>query len=164
MVHRARLALCGRCRLTRARIHLTSTRDLNTCRPRLRSRPKRRYVALDDIAIDIADQPFARQPGKAPRRVPPPDRTPGRATVHVCADESRDKNSIEPCTSLNSPRTQVTIMWRALNSASVCPGSKVQRSMCAPLWSLFRVPMLRRCRVRLFTSLAGHHRTQRFVS
>jgi hypothetical protein len=27
---------------------------------------------------------------------------------------------------LNRPRTQVTIMCRARNSASVCPGSKIQ--------------------------------------
>src|SRR5680860_1243952 len=34
-----------------------------------------------------------------------------------------------PWTSLNSPRTQVTIMWRARNSASVWPGSKVHAVM-----------------------------------
>jgi SnoaL-like domain len=28
--------------------------------------------------------------------------------------------------SLNRPRTHVTIMWRARNSASVCPGSNIQ--------------------------------------
>src|SRR5262249_48615604 len=39
---------------------------------------------------------------------------------------SSGSNSSEPCTSLTCPRTQDTIMWRARNSAAVCPGSKTQ--------------------------------------
>src|SRR5437588_2614310 len=34
--------------------------------------------------------------------------------------------------SLNSPRTQVTIMWRARNSASGWPGSKIQVDIRLP--------------------------------
>jgi hypothetical protein len=35
--------------------------------------------------------------------------------------------------SLNRPRTQVTVVWRALNSAYVWPGSKIQVLKRIPL-------------------------------
>src|SRR5713226_2996205 len=39
--------------------------------------------------------------------------------------ESSGSNSMLPLTFLKCPRTHVTIMWRARNSAAVCPGSKI---------------------------------------
>ena len=42
-----------------------------------------------------------------------------------------------PCTFLNCPRTQVTIMWRAQNSADVWPGSKNHFAMRPPFAAPF---------------------------
>ena len=44
----------------------------------------------------------------------------------VASRQRSQSNSSRPWMSLNSPRTQLTIMCRARNSASVWPGSKIQ--------------------------------------
>src|SRR3954454_13077776 len=57
----------------------------------------------------------------SPVQMPRASISPSKRAARQCSQSS----SSVPWMSLNSPRTQVTIMWRARNSASVCPGSKI---------------------------------------
>src|SRR5664279_2249257 len=55
-----------------------------------------------------------------------------RASISTLTEEFfgfAGSNSSVPCTLLKCPRTQVTIMCRAQNSAAVCPGSKNHLAM-----------------------------------
>src|SRR3954452_20923915 len=51
----------------------------------------------------------------------------------VASRQLSQSSSSRPWMSLKRPRTQVTIMWRARNSASVWPGSKIQVDISDPL-------------------------------
>src|SRR3954453_12674639 len=50
----------------------------------------------------------------------------------VASRQLSQSNSSRPWMSLNWPRTQVTIMWSARNSAAVWPGSKIQVAIRYP--------------------------------
>src|SRR5437588_3463118 len=61
---------------------------------------------------------------------------------NVASRQWSQSSSSCPWMSLKRPRTQVTIMWRARNSASVCPGSKIQVAIQSTLLPLRRERLL----------------------
>ena len=54
--------------------------------------------------------------------------------VNLVSRQWSKSQSMAPRMSLNRPRTQVTIMCRARNSASVCPGSNIQVAIDLLSW------------------------------